>query len=203
MPPEGGGECIPPPELHPSPKRTVSMSQDFNFQSGSSLPLGSPFPTPPSPLRRDQSLAYAIHRVYCHLPAAGRGRGHTAKPHHRRDGPGPPSSPTWFTQGAGPHWQQLHFSASASVPSSPLHTQSLAHFSHSAGQQEQQPADQMGNAQSDGLSLHLSPPKGKGEGRGARGLGAAPFLDSHCSLTQHLWHVSCMLGYHWGGVPSR
>lgn len=47
-------------------------------------------------------------------------------------------------RGTCPHWQQLHFSASALAPSPPLHTQSLAHFSHSAGQQEQQPADKMG-----------------------------------------------------------
>lgn len=46
-------------------------------------------------------------------------------------------------EGLGPHWQQLHFSASALAPSSPLHTQSLAHFSHPAGQQEQQPVDKM------------------------------------------------------------
>lgn len=46
-------------------------------------------------------------------------------------------------EGLNAHWQQLHFSASALAPSSPLHTQSLAHFSHPAGQQEQQPVDKM------------------------------------------------------------
>lgn len=82
--------------------------------------------------------------------------------------------PALFTRGSHggtrPHWRQLHLSASASAPSPPLHTQSLAHFSHSAGQHEQQPADKIGSHQADGLSLHLSPSKG----RGARGLVAAP-----------------------------
>lgn len=33
-------------------------------------------------IRRDQSLLYVIHRIYCHLPVASRGRGHAAEPHH-------------------------------------------------------------------------------------------------------------------------
>lgn len=61
-------------------------------------------------------------------------------PHHGY----PALFPESVREGLGSHWQQLHFSASALAPSSPWHTQSLAHFSHSAGQQEQQPVDKTG-----------------------------------------------------------
>lgn len=125
--------------------------------------------------------------VTCQGPAE---EGDTAKPHHRRGGTEPPSTlHPRSTRGGGarPHWQQLHFSASASVPSPPLHTQSLAHFSHSAGQQEQQPADKIGSHQSDGLSLRLSPSKGRGTRRGARGLVARPVGLSIRGLSVACW----------------
>lgn len=114
--------------------------------------------------------------------------GDTAQPHHRRGGTEPPNTLHPGSHGgACPHWQQLHFSASASVPSPPLHTQSLVHFSHSAGQHEQQPADKIGSHQSDGLSLCLSPSKGRGTRRGARVLVARPVGLSICGLSVACW----------------
>ena len=174
-------------EYPPSPKQTSGQSPDFIFQLGSSsdeAPSTPPPPPPPwrpSPLRRDQSLAYAIHRIYCHLPVpcregdtlpgSPRGRWHWATQHYLH---------TFHTgQGAHPHWQQLHFFSSASAPSPPLHTQSLAHFSHSAGQQEQQPADKMGNAQSDGLSSPICAHQKEGGKGGAPKVTAPRFLILH------------------------
>lgn len=63
-----------------------------------------------------------------------------------------------------PHWQQLHFSAPASPPSPPLHTQSLAHFSHSAGQQEQQPEKQTWAPRSPASVMPWNPSEEAGDG---------------------------------------
>lgn len=152
-------------------------------------------------------MAYDSHRIfYCHLPAASRGREYTAEPPHKERW----HRAAWYylhmvhTQGtSSSQWEQLHFSASASAPSPPLHTQSLEHFSHSAGQQEQQPADKIRCAQSDDLPPYLSPSKGKGETGGVLGAAHCPLPSLTSGLTQHLWCVSCMLGCHRRGVPSN
>lgn len=54
-------------EFHPSPKQNRGHISGFHSSTGQLPPMRLPLPPPPSPLRRDQSLAYAIHRVYCHL----------------------------------------------------------------------------------------------------------------------------------------
>lgn len=40
----GGGMYSTPQSSIPAPNRTEAMSQDFTFQRGSSLRLGSPYP---------------------------------------------------------------------------------------------------------------------------------------------------------------
>lgn len=126
-----------------------------------------------------------------HCWASPQGRWHWATLHY---------SHTFHTgQWARPHWQQPHFFSSASAPSPPLHTQSLAHFSHSAGQQ---PADKMGNAQSDGLSSPTCPHQKEGERRAARGH-CPPLPSLTPGLAQHLWCVSYTPGSHGGRVHSN
>jgi len=88
--------------------------------------------------------------------------------------------PALFTRGSHggtrPHWRQLHLSASASAPSPPLHTQSLAHFSHSAGQHEQQLFLQEVHVHPSHLqepSQVQEPPVGQGQVSGSMSRGAA------------------------------
>lgn len=174
------------------------MSQDFTFPWGSSLPpIRLPFSPPPSPLRRDQSLAYAIHRVYCHLPAVGRGRGHTAKPHHRRGGTGPPSTPTRFTRRAR--------SSLAAATLLGLSLGALATFAHTvlgaflalrraAGAAACRPDRECPVPQPLPASVSTKKEGGK---EGCQGPRRCPLPGLTRSLTQHLWH------YRGGGVPSR
>lgn len=126
-----------------------------------------------------------------HCWASPQGRWHWATLHYLH---------TFHTgQWARPHWQQLHFFSSASAPSPPLHTQSLAHFSHSAGQQEQQPADKMGNAQSDGLSSPTCPHQKEG------GKGGVPEVTAPHFLVLHLgWlSISGVSATHWAPMGER
>lgn len=59
-----GRTVLCPPELHPSPKQNTGHVSGFQFSKGQFLQIRFPLPPPPSPLRRDQSLAYAVHGIY-------------------------------------------------------------------------------------------------------------------------------------------
>ena len=180
VPSEDGEDVLPVPNRPVANLQILSSSWEVLLMR--LLPPPPPPPSwRPSPLRRDQSLAYTIHRIYCHLPTAcreadtlpGLATGQLALGH-----------PALFTHvsrrmGGRPHWQQLYFSFSASAPSPLLHTQSLAHFSHSSGQQEQQPADKGRDAQSDGLSSPICPHQKEGGRGGVPEVTAPHFLVLH------------------------
>nr|XP_023492659.1 uncharacterized protein LOC111772729 [Equus caballus] len=91
---------------------------------------GTAYPPRPAPLRRDQSLAYAIHRIYCHLPAASRGRGHTAKPHPGERLPG--ATQHYLHTSHGEHVLIGSSCTSPPPPRPPLHlcTRNPWHISH-------------------------------------------------------------------------